>query len=81
MRSAAAGGQRGRGLPAGIQLGDLLAAKVEAIPATHDIGNPRLQCEFFDTRQARTQNAPVALLVPVLDSSRALAPINLGGAS
>ena len=49
--SAAASGGRGRGLPAGIQLSDLLAAKAEAIPGTHDTGNPRVQCEFFDTRQ------------------------------
>ena len=49
--SAAASGGRGRGLPAGIQLSDLLAAKAEAIPGTYDTGNPRVQCEFFDTRQ------------------------------
>lgn len=49
--SAAASGGRGRGLPAGIQLSDLLAAKAEAVPGTHDTGNPRILCEFFDTRQ------------------------------
>jgi len=58
-RSAAAAGGRGRGLPAGIQLGDLLPAKTEAVPGTHDTGNPRLLCEFFDTRQVRAARSPL----------------------
>ena len=51
--AAGEGGGKAKGLPSGVQLGDLLAAKVEPIPATHDAGNPELSCEFFETRQVR----------------------------
>ena len=51
--AAGEGGGKAKGLPSGVQLADLLMAKVEAIPATHDAGNPEIACEFFDTRQVR----------------------------
>ncbi len=57
MCSAAAGdGGKARGLPSGVHLSDLVPTKTEPIPATHDEGNPEMQCEFFDTRQVCTQD-------------------------
>ena len=49
--ASAAEGGKAKGLPAGVALGDLVPAKTEPIPATHDAGNPEVLCEFFDTRQ------------------------------
>lgn len=55
--SAAAGdGGKARGLPSGVHLSDLVPTKTEPIPATHDEGNPEMQCEFFDTRQVCTRD-------------------------
>jgi hypothetical protein len=51
--AAGEGGGKAKGLPSGVALADLVPAKVEAIPATHDAGNPELGCEFFETRQVR----------------------------
>ena len=39
-------------LPAGITLGALVAEPVEHVPPTGDEGNPLVESEFFDTRQA-----------------------------
>ncbi|BDA47644.1 probable histone acetyltransferase HAC1 [Coccomyxa sp. Obi] len=51
--SAAAGeGGKARGMPSGVHLSDLVPTKTEPIGPTHDEGNPEMQCEFFDTRQA-----------------------------
>ena len=49
--SAQKEGGKARGLPSGVLLQDLVASKTEAIPPTHDDGNPDLGCEFFETRQ------------------------------
>ena len=42
---------KARGLPSGVLLQDLVPSKTEAIPPTHDDGNPEVGCEFFETRQ------------------------------
>lgn len=39
-------------LPAGMQLSELVVDHVEVIPPTTDEGNPDMESEFFDTRQA-----------------------------
>ena len=52
--TAAASGVPGRGLPAGMSLGELITEQVEAIPPTVDEGNPAIESEFFDTRQVHT---------------------------
>lgn len=49
--SALKEGGKARGLPSGVLLQDLVASKTEAIPPTHDDGNPDVGCEFFETRQ------------------------------
>jgi hypothetical protein len=50
--SAASGeGGKGKGLPNGVHLSDLVPTKTEAIPPTTDAGNPEMLCEIFDTRQ------------------------------
>lgn len=47
------GSANGQGaLPIGIQPEDLVEDHVEVIPATTDSGNPDMESEFFDTRQA-----------------------------
>ena len=43
---------RARGLPSNIPIGDLQSQKTEFIAPTHDMGNPNLSSEIFDTRQA-----------------------------
>lgn len=48
----ASAGPKARGLPTGIRLEDLLAAKCEAIPGTAGSLGPQIDCEFFHTRQA-----------------------------
>ena len=40
-------------------LQDLVPSKTEAIPPTHDDGNPEVGCEFFETRQVL---GPLAVL-------------------
>ena len=51
--SAMREGGKARGLPSGVFLQDLVASKTEAIPPTHDDGNPDIGCEFFETRQVQ----------------------------
>lgn len=55
LRSALKEGGKARGLPSGMLLQDLVASKTEAIPPTHDDGNPDVGCEFFETRQVPSQ--------------------------
>ena len=55
---APGGGSHPKALPAGINMEDLVQDHVEAIPGTHDEGNPDMESEFFDTRQARATLLP-----------------------
>lgn len=48
---------RARGLPANIPIQDLQSQKMEFIAPTHDMGNPNLSSEIFDTRQVCFCNA------------------------
>jgi len=49
-------------LPAGIHLAALIAEPVEHVPPTGDEGNPPVESEFFDTRQAFLSLCQVPLL-------------------